>query len=158
MARPVLSLPNAHARASSHRASLLVFEDARSKALLERLQLVAPSNVNVLVIGETGTGKELIARHVHSLGSRAKGPFIAVNCGAFSENLIESELFGHERGAFTGAIESKSGWFEAAHGGTLFWMKLENYHSIFRLSSSVSFRNAKSLDSAQEPQLKSMSG
>ena len=120
MPKPVLTLPSAHARASSHRASLLVFEDLRSQALLERLRLVAPSLANVVVIGETGTGKELVARHIHELSSRASGPFCAVNCGAFSENLVESELFGHERGAFTGALNAKAGWFEAASGGTLF--------------------------------------
>jgi sigma-54-specific transcriptional regulator len=71
------------------------------------------------VTGETGTGKELIARHIHTVSGR-KGPFIAVNCGAFSESLIDAELFGHESGAFTGASQSRSGWFEAANGGTLF--------------------------------------
>jgi sigma-54-specific transcriptional regulator len=74
----------------------------------------------VLVIGETGTGKEIVARHLHELSGRAQQPFLAVNCGAFSETLVESELFGHERGAFTGAIGAKPGWFEAAQGGTLF--------------------------------------
>jgi len=120
MPKPVLTLPNANARSASHRASLLVFEDPRSQALLERLELVAPSVANVLIIGETGTGKELIACHIHAVSQRANGPFIGVNCGAFSENLVESELFGHERGAFTGATSTKAGWFEAAEGGTLF--------------------------------------
>jgi sigma-54 dependent transcriptional regulator len=99
---------------------MLVFEDPRSQALLARIKLVAPSAANVLIIGETGTGKELIARHIHHLSARASGPFVAVNCGAFSENLVESELFGHERGAFTGALGARAGWFEAAQGGTLF--------------------------------------
>ncbi len=82
--------------------------------------MIAPSDANVLIIGETGTGKELIARHVHDLSKRRHRPFVAVNCGAFSETLVESELFGHEKGAFTGAFTSKTGWFEAANGGTLF--------------------------------------
>ena len=99
---------------------MLVFEDPRSQALLDRIKLVAPSAANVLIIGETGTGKELIARHIHNLSARASGPLVAVNCGAFSENLVESELFGHERGAFTGALGTRAGWFEAAQGGTLF--------------------------------------
>ncbi|MGA3092723.1 MAG: sigma 54-interacting transcriptional regulator [Terriglobales bacterium] len=102
------------------RATALVFEDLKSKALLERIQSIAPSTANVLVTGETGTGKELIARHVHKLSPRADGPFVAVNCGAFSESLVESELFGHERGSFTGATVARAGWFEAAQGGTLF--------------------------------------
>ncbi len=71
-------------------------------------------------MGETGTGKELVARHLHALSPRKHGPFAAINCGAFSESLVESELFGHEKGSFTGAIASKQGWFESANGGTLF--------------------------------------
>jgi sigma-54 dependent transcriptional regulator len=104
----------------SLRASALVFEDVKSKALLERMHLIGPSTANVLVTGETGTGKELIARQVHKLSPRVDGPFVAVNCGAFSESLVESELFGHERGSFTGATVARAGWFEAARGGTLF--------------------------------------
>ncbi len=117
---PILTLDRERHLSVPHRASALVFEDPKSRLLLERIRLVAASDANVLVIGETGTGKELIASHLHSLSTRRSGPFVAVNCGAFAENLVESELFGHERGAFTGAIASKPGWFEAAHGGTLF--------------------------------------
>lgn len=116
----VLSLPNPAEHAISIRAKALSFEDKNSKILLERIRLVAPSDASVLVTGESGTGKELIARLVHSLSDRRDQPFIAINCGAFSENLIESELFGHERGAFTGAVENRIGWFEAANGGTMF--------------------------------------
>ncbi|MEF0848148.1 sigma-54 factor interaction domain-containing protein, partial [Pseudomonas aeruginosa] len=97
-----------------------VFNDPRSRELLERIERLAPSEANALVIGETGTGKELVARHIHALSGRSGGPFVAVNCGAFAESLVESELFGHEKGAFTGALQSKAGWFEAANGGTLF--------------------------------------
>jgi sigma-54-specific transcriptional regulator len=118
--KPLLNFPGPPVVPFSLRASALVFEDGKSKALLERIQLIGPSNANVLVTGETGTGKELIARHVHKLSPRAGGPFVAVNCGAFSENLVESELFGHERGSFTGATVARAGWFEAARGGTLF--------------------------------------
>jgi len=105
---------------SAARATALVFEDLKSKALLEKIQLIGPSAANVLVTGETGTGKELIARHLHALSPRSHGPFLAVNCGSFSEGLVESELFGHERGSFTGASTARAGWFEAARGGTLF--------------------------------------
>src|SRR6187455_1863436 len=83
-------------------------------------KLAAPTTASVLLIGETGTGKELIAKAVHKLSRRADGPFIRVNCGALHENLLESELFGHVKGAFTGAVENKTGRFEAAHGGTIF--------------------------------------
>jgi Nif-specific regulatory protein len=84
------------------------------------VRLAAPRSASVLLIGETGTGKEVIARAVHKLSRRSDGPFVRVNCGALHENLLESELFGHIKGAFTGAVENKTGRFEAAHGGTIF--------------------------------------
>jgi len=102
------------------RARALVFEDAVSRALLKRIEQVAPTDVTVLITGETGTGKELVARHVHHLSMRSAARFVAVNCGALTPSLIESELFGHEKGAFTGAHSARPGWFEDAHGGTLF--------------------------------------
>jgi transcriptional regulator with GAF, ATPase, and Fis domain len=74
----------------------------------------------VLLYGETGTGKEIVARHLRERSGRAARPFVAVNCGALTDALVESELFGHERGAFTGASAAKAGWFEAVQGGTLF--------------------------------------
>jgi sigma-54-specific transcriptional regulator len=119
MKKPVLTLHHERRIAAPLRASVLVFEDPSSRALLERIRLIAPSGANALIVGETGTGKEIIASHIHALSARAQGPFVALNCGAFSEHLIESELFGHERGAFTGATSSRPGWFEAADGGTL---------------------------------------
>ncbi|QXH33343.1 sigma-54 interaction domain-containing protein [Pseudomonas muyukensis] len=116
----LLTLPPSPSLATSIRASAQVFEDPRSQALLAHLQQVAPSEASVLIIGETGTGKELVARHIHNLSARRNGPFIAVNCGAFAESLVEAELFGHDKGAFTGALTAKAGWFEEANGGTLF--------------------------------------
>ncbi|MBO9549983.1 sigma54-dependent transcriptional activator SfnR [Pseudomonas sp.] len=116
----LLTLPPSPTLATSIRATAQVFEDPRSQALLAHLQQVAPSEASVLIIGETGTGKELVARHIHNLSGRRNGPFIAVNCGAFAESLVEAELFGHEKGAFTGALAAKAGWFEEANGGTLF--------------------------------------
>ena len=106
--------------ALSLRATALVFEDPVSKRLLEQIERIAPSDATVLIIGETGTGKELVARHIHALSKRSKKVFGALNCAALSENLIESELFGHEKGSFTGALTSKEGWFETANKGSLF--------------------------------------
>jgi len=90
------------------------------RAVMERVELVARSDAPVLIFGETGTGKEVIARAIHNRSSRRNGPFNRVNCGAIPSELIDSQLFGHERGAFTGAVETRRGWFERADGGTLF--------------------------------------
>jgi transcriptional regulator with PAS, ATPase and Fis domain len=84
------------------------------------VRLAAPRPTTVLLVGETGTGKEVIAKAIHKLSRRASGPFVRVNCGALHENLLESELFGHIKGSFTGAVADKVGRFEAAHGGTIF--------------------------------------
>ncbi|MBE0436098.1 MAG: sigma-54 factor interaction domain-containing protein, partial [Methylomicrobium sp.] len=117
---PLVTLPEPHSHPLSIRATALVFADPVSRNLLDYIERIAPSEATALIIGETGTGKELVARHIHALSHRRDAPFVAVNCGAFTENLIESELFGHERGAFTGAQTARSGWFETADGGTLF--------------------------------------
>ncbi|HZO17979.1 MAG TPA: sigma-54 dependent transcriptional regulator [Gemmatimonadaceae bacterium] len=90
------------------------------KALLDKIEKVAPSPARVLITGENGTGKELVARAVHRLSPRAQGPFIEVNCAAIPGELIESELFGHMKGSFTGAVQDRAGKFELASGGTLF--------------------------------------
>jgi transcriptional regulator with GAF, ATPase, and Fis domain len=90
------------------------------KDVYKRIDKIAPTDISVLVIGETGTGKELIAKELHRHSPRTKGPFISINCGAIPENLLESELFGHVKGAFTGAVATKLGKFQAAIGGTLF--------------------------------------
>src|SRR6187402_190430 len=116
---PVLTLPTS-GPAPSVRAKALVFEDVRSRALLDDIERVAPSDATVLITGETGTGKEIVARHLHQLSRRHSQAFVPVNCGAIAEQLVESELFGHEKGAFTGAGNSRIGWFESAHRGSLF--------------------------------------
>jgi two-component system response regulator AtoC len=98
----------------------IIGHSSRLAEVIERVRLVAPSRATVLIEGETGTGKELIAQAIHQASPRARGPFLAVHCAALPATLLESELFGHERGAFTGAMERRIGRFEAADGGTLF--------------------------------------
>ena len=90
------------------------------RSVMEQIELVAPSDAPVLVLGETGTGKEVVARAIHQRSHRRSGPFLRVNCGAIPAELVDSELFGHEKGSFTGAVGERKGWFERADGGTLF--------------------------------------
>lgn len=99
---------------------IVVGADAGLRAVMERVQLVAGSDMPVLILGDTGTGKEVVARAIHTRSSRSSGPFLRVNCGAIPPELIDSQLFGHERGSFTGASDQRKGWFERAEGGTLF--------------------------------------
>jgi two-component system response regulator HydG len=98
----------------------IVGQSALMRAVFQTIEKVAPPDIPVLIQGESGTGKELVARAIHNRSKRAGGPFVKVNCGALAETLLESELFGHEKGAFTGAIKRKLGRFELADGGSLF--------------------------------------
>jgi DNA-binding NtrC family response regulator len=111
---------NAFERLLSGTATQLVGESPAIERVRELIRKVAPSDTSVVVEGESGTGKELIARALHSGSRRAKAPFVVLNCGALQESLLESELFGHEKGAFTGADRAREGLAEAAHSGTLF--------------------------------------
>ncbi|APD11342.1 hypothetical protein UC34_16355 [Pandoraea vervacti] len=106
--------------ASRDSAADWIFVDPRSRDLLMEVEQVAPSDASILITGETGTGKELIARHIHGSSPRRAGPFVKVSCGAFSESLVDAELFGYENGAFAGAFGAQPGWFEQANGGTIF--------------------------------------
>src|ERR1700729_1834034 len=108
------------ANARSNALDEIVGESSSLKSVLQQVSLVAPTDSTVLILGETGTGKELIARAIHNLSSRSARPFIRVNCAAIPPSLIISELFGHEKGAFTGALQRRQGRFEAANGGTIF--------------------------------------
>ncbi len=98
----------------------IITQDANMQRLLDTSRQIAPTDCNVLIIGESGTGKELFARYIHFNSKRSEGPFFAINCGAFTEELLGNELFGHEKGAFTGATTMKKGLIEMASGGTLF--------------------------------------
>lgn len=98
----------------------LVGAESGLRTVMERVELVAPADMPVLILGDTGTGKEVVARAIHQRSARADRPFIRVNCGAIPSELIDSQLFGHEKGSFTGASDQRRGWFERANGGTLF--------------------------------------
>ena len=98
----------------------MVGNSAEMRKIYQVIEHAAPTNASVLISGESGTGKELVAQTLHKLSPRANAPFVAVNCAAIPDTLLESELFGHEKGAFTGAIERRQGCFELADRGTLF--------------------------------------
>ena len=115
-----LEAENRALRAHVDRRLAMVGESYVMQQLREQIAMAAPTNGRVLIYGENGTGKELVARSVHSMSRRRNGPFIEVNCAAIPEELIESELFGHMKGAFTGAMADRRGKFELADGGTLF--------------------------------------
>jgi len=104
----------------------IIGQSSKMKAIFDLIQTVAPQNSRVLITGESGTGKELVARAIHENSARSSAPFITINCGAFPETLLESELFGYMKGAFTGANENRRGLFQASHGGTLFMDEIGN--------------------------------
>ncbi|MBK8160561.1 MAG: sigma-54-dependent Fis family transcriptional regulator [Rhodospirillaceae bacterium] len=114
--------------AVTEESSAFIFSDPIMKATLKLADQVAPSDASILVTGESGTGKEVMARYIHTHSKRANKPFVSVNCAAIPENLLESELFGHEKGAFTGAIARRIGKFEEATGGTLLLDEISEMH------------------------------
>ena len=123
----------------------LVGRSKPMQTVFSLIRQVAPSSAAVLISGESGTGKELVAREIHRLSPRASKPFIAINCAALPETLIESELFGHEKGAFTGALDRRAGCFEQSHGGTLFLdeigeMPLQTQAKLLRVLDNQKFR------------------
>jgi DNA-binding NtrC family response regulator len=128
----------------------IVGNSAAIQSVIDKVKLVAPSKATVLVEGETGTGKELIAQAIHQNSDRSRGPFVAVHCAALATNLLESELFGHEKGAFTGAVEKRVGRFEGADGGTLF------LDEIGEIDSSVQVKLLRFLETRSIERLGSM--
>ncbi len=110
----------------------MIGQSKKMRALFDTIQRVAPSNATILIYGESGTGKELVAKAIHQNSPRRHAPFIAIDCGALPETLLESELFGHVKGAFTGAIQNKKGLFEEAEGGTLFLDEIGDASLVFQ--------------------------
>src|SRR6516164_7744461 len=132
----------------SHRYQV-IGESVPTKALRQQIAVTAPTNGRVLIYGESGTGKELVARALHAASLRSKGPFVEVNCAAIPEELIESELFGHIKGSFTGATEDKVGKFQQADGGTLFLdeigdMSLRTQSKVLRVLEEQRFERVGS--------------
>ena len=127
----------------------------RSLAVKKHIDLVAPTNISVIVQGESGTGKEYVSRMIHQKSERANKPFVALDCGALSEELAASELFGHLKGAFTGALQDKTGQFQAANGGTLFLDEIGNlsYENQVKLLRATQERTVRQLGSTKDVQV-----
>ena len=127
----------------------IIGESPALKKVLEQIQTVAPTDSTILILGETGTGKELIARAIHNLSTRRERTLVKVNCAAIPTGLLESELFGHEKGAFTGAIAQRVGRFELAHRGTIFLdevgdISLELQPKLLRVLQEQEFERLRS--------------
>ncbi len=130
----------------------IIGKSSISKTIEEHVSLVAPTELNVIVLGETGTGKEYISKRIHQKSLRKNGPFIAIDCGSLSKELAGSELFGHVKGAFTGALETKTGHFEYAKGGTVFLDEVGNlsYEIQIKLLRALQERKIRKVGSNQE--------
>jgi two-component system, NtrC family, response regulator HydG len=127
-------------------------DSSASSQLLANISIIAPTNMNVLILGETGTGKEVVAKLIHSSSKRSKEPFVAIDCGALPHELASSELFGHVKGAFTGALNDKIGSFELANGGTLFLDEIGNlsYENQIKLLRVIQERTIKRVGGTSE--------
>jgi two-component system nitrogen regulation response regulator NtrX len=146
-----LERENRALREELERGHEIVGQSPIMEELRAQIAIAAPTNGRVLIHGENGSGKELVARAIHALSARADGPFVEVNCAAIPEDLIESELFGHERGAFTGAVARRRGKFELAHGGTLFLdevgdMSLKTQAKVLRVLEEQAFERVGGKD------------
>jgi two-component system nitrogen regulation response regulator NtrX len=143
--RRKLEIENRTLRADLGKKWRLIGDSEKMRALKQQIEMASQSSARVLILGESGTGKELVARLLHEKGPRSKGPFIEVNCAAIPQELIESELFGHEKGSFTGASERKTGKFELAHEGSLFLdeigdMTLQTQAKVLRVLETQEFQ------------------
>ncbi len=134
------------------KSGYVIGSSAEAEKLEKHIQLVAPTDLSVLVMGETGTGKEFVSRRIHDLSQRNSGPFIAIDCGALPKELAGSELFGHVKGAFTGALDNKTGHFEMANGGTLFLDEIGNlsYDVQIQLLRAIQERTIRKIGGNKE--------
>ena len=132
--------------------SFIMGDSPQSKQVLQHIQLIAPTDMSVIIQGETGTGKEFVANEIHNLSRRKGEPFVAIDCGALPKELAGSELFGHVKGSFTGAIGDKTGSFEAANGGTLFLDEIGNlsYENQIKLLRVIQERKIKKIGSTKD--------
>jgi two-component system, NtrC family, response regulator HydG len=130
----------------------VIGESQEAQKLEKHIQLVAPTDLSVLVLGETGTGKELISKRIHDFSNRKNGPFVAIDCGALPKELAGSELFGHVKGAFTGALDNKTGHFESANGGTIFLDEVGNlsYEVQIQLLRAIQERKIRKIGGNKE--------
>jgi two-component system, NtrC family, response regulator HydG len=130
----------------------VIGESQEAQKLEKHIQLVAPTDLSVLVLGETGTGKELISKRIHEFSNRKSGPFVAIDCGALPKDLAGSELFGHVKGAFTGALDNKTGHFESANGGTIFLDEVGNlsYEVQIQLLRAIQERKIRKIGGNKE--------
>lgn len=137
---------------SNKKDDYIIGESYDAKQLEEHIDLVAPTELSIIVLGETGTGKEYISKRIHHKSARHEAPFIAVDCGALSKELAGSELFGHVKGAFTGALDNRIGHFEAANGGTIFLDEIGNldYEIQIKLLRAIEERKIRKIGSSQE--------
>jgi len=145
-------------QAVAEEATSIIHRDPAMKTVLRLADQIAPANASVMITGESGTGKEVLARYLHSRSKRATKQFISLNCAAIPEALLESELFGHEKGAFTGAISRRIGKFEEAHGGTLLLDEISRCTPGFRPNCCAPSRNGKSIVSAAPSRSRSTFG
>ncbi|MBL7717428.1 MAG: sigma-54-dependent Fis family transcriptional regulator [Flavipsychrobacter sp.] len=149
--RELLNTDAGAAPAPGKKAEMVTGISMAARQVREHIELVGPTNMSVIVEGESGTGKEQVARTIHDLSKRAGGPFVAIDCGAIAADLASSELFGHVKGAFTGALLNKKGQFELAHGGTLFLDEIGNlgYEVQVKLLRALQEREVQPLGSGK---------
>ncbi|WP_425637548.1 sigma-54-dependent transcriptional regulator [Algoriphagus yeomjeoni] len=150
-----ITAPTSSSAKNKVNSSYVVGSSAEAEKLEKHIQLVAPTDLSVLVLGETGTGKEFISRRIHDFSTRKDGAFIAIDCGALPKELAGSELFGHVKGAFTGALENKTGHFEMANGGTIFLDEIGNlsYEVQIQLLRAIQERTIRKIGGNKEIQI-----